>query len=43
MGAAIFGPLVDHGWHRLFLAICGTSLVAIGAVAVPLLGRAPGA
>ena len=43
LGAAIFGPLVDHGWHRLFLAICGTSLVAIGAVVVPLLGRAPGA
>ena len=23
LGSAIFGPLVDHGWHRLFLVICG--------------------
>lgn len=41
VGAALFGPLVDHGWHRLFLAICGTSLVALGALAVGLLGVAP--
>jgi predicted MFS family arabinose efflux permease len=41
LGTAIFGPLVDHGWHRLFLAICGVSLLVLGALAVRLLGGAP--
>lgn len=41
LGAAAFGPLVDHGWHRLFLGICGVSLLALGGVAVRLLGHAP--
>jgi predicted MFS family arabinose efflux permease len=42
VGSAAFGPLVDHGWHRLFLAVCGVSLLALGALAVRLLGAAPG-
>jgi hypothetical protein len=37
-GAAAFGPLVDHGWHRLFLAICGTGLVVLAGVVVARLG-----
>jgi YNFM family putative membrane transporter len=41
LGSALFGPLVDHGWHRLFLAICGVSLLVLGAFAVRLLGAAP--
>jgi predicted MFS family arabinose efflux permease len=41
-GSALFGPLVDHGWHRLFLAICGVSLLALGGFAVALLEAAPG-
>jgi predicted MFS family arabinose efflux permease len=41
VGAALFGPLVDHGWHRLFLAICGVSLLVLGALAVRLLGGSP--
>jgi predicted MFS family arabinose efflux permease len=40
-GAALFGPLVDHGWHRLFLSICGLSLLALGAVSIRLLRRSP--
>lgn len=40
VGSAAFGPLVARGWHRLFLAICGVSLLALGALAVRLLGRA---
>ena len=43
LGSALFGPLVDHGWHRLFLAICGVSLLVLGAFAVRLLGAAPDA
>jgi predicted MFS family arabinose efflux permease len=43
LGALAFGPLVDHGWHRLFLATCGVSLLGLGAVAVRLLGHAPDA
>lgn len=39
IGAALFGPLVDHGWHRLFLGICGVSLLGLGGAAVRLLGR----
>jgi len=41
IGSALFGPLVDHGWHRLFLAICGVSLLVLGAFAVRLLGASP--
>ena len=41
VGSAAFGPLVDQGWHRLFLAICGLSLLGLGAVSVRLLRRAP--
>ena len=41
VGSAAFGPLVAHGWHRLFLAICGGSLLALGALALTLLGRPP--
>jgi predicted MFS family arabinose efflux permease len=41
IGSAIFGPLVDHGWHRLFLMICGLSLLVLGALAVRLLGASP--
>jgi predicted MFS family arabinose efflux permease len=41
VGSAAFGPLVAHGWHRLFLGICGGSLLALGALALTLLGRAP--
>jgi predicted MFS family arabinose efflux permease len=41
VGSAAFGPIVDHGWHRLFLAFCGVSLLALGALAVRLLGAAP--
>jgi predicted MFS family arabinose efflux permease len=41
LGSALFGPLVDHGWHRLFLLICGLSLLALGALAVRLLGTSP--
>jgi predicted MFS family arabinose efflux permease len=37
VGSAVFAPLVDHGWHRLFLACCGASLLAVGAVAVRVL------
>jgi hypothetical protein len=33
---------VDHGWHRLFLMICGLSLLVLGALAVRLLGASPG-
>lgn len=40
-GAAAFGPLVDHGGHRVFLATCGLSLLGLGGVAARLLGRAP--
>lgn len=43
LGAAVFGPLIDHGWHRLFLATCGLSLVVLGALAVGLLGAPPAA
>jgi predicted MFS family arabinose efflux permease len=42
LGSAGFGPLVDLGWHRLFLAICGVSLLGLAAVAVRLLARGPG-
>ena len=42
VGSAAFGPVVDHGWHRMFLAFCGVSLLALGAMAVRLLGAAPG-
>jgi predicted MFS family arabinose efflux permease len=42
VGSAAFGPIVDHGWHRLFLVFCGVSLLALGALAVRLLGAAPG-
>ena len=42
VGSAAFGPVVDHGWHRTFLAFCGVSLLALGAMAVRLLGAAPG-
>ena len=41
IGSAIFGPLVDHGWHRLFLMICGLSLLGLGGLAVLLLGATP--
>jgi predicted MFS family arabinose efflux permease len=41
LGAALFGPLVDHGWHRTFLLICGTSLVALGGAVVGVLGPHP--
>ena len=41
LGSAAFGPIVDHGWHRLFLTFCGVSLLALGALAVRLLGAAP--
>jgi predicted MFS family arabinose efflux permease len=34
VGSAIFGPLVDHGWHRLFLATCGVGLLVLAAVIV---------
>lgn len=41
VGSAAFAPLVDHGWHRLFLACCGVSLLGLGAVAPRVLrGRA---
>jgi predicted MFS family arabinose efflux permease len=42
LGAAAFAPLVDAGWHRVFLAICGTSLLGLGGLAARLLGAAPG-
>ena len=42
VGSAAFGPIVDHGWHRPFLAFCGMSLLALGAMAVRLLGATPG-
>ena len=41
LGSAIFGPLVDHGWHRLFLVICGLGLLVLGGLAVLLLGASP--
>ena len=41
IGSAIFGPLVDYGWHRLFLMICGLSLLGLGGLAVLLLGASP--
>jgi predicted MFS family arabinose efflux permease len=41
IGSALFGPLVDHGWHRLFLMICGVSLLVLGAFAVRLLEVSP--
>jgi predicted MFS family arabinose efflux permease len=41
VGSAVFGPLVDHGWHRLFLAICAVSLLALGLLSVRLLGASP--
>ena len=41
IGSALFGPLVDHGWHRLFLAICGVSLLVLGGFAVRLLEVSP--
>jgi predicted MFS family arabinose efflux permease len=41
IGSALFGPLVDHGWHRLFLAICAVSLLSLGVLSVRLLGAAP--
>jgi predicted MFS family arabinose efflux permease len=41
VGSAVFGPLVEHGWHRLFLSICGLTLLGLGALAVQLLRRAP--
>ena len=41
LGSAVFGPLVDQGWHRLFLLICGLGLLALGALAVRLLGVSP--
>jgi len=41
IGAALFGPLVDAGWHRAFLAICGVSLLGLGALAVRLLAVPP--
>jgi hypothetical protein len=34
--------LVDHGWQRLYLAFCGVSLHALGALAVRLPGATPG-
>ncbi len=43
VGAAGFGPLVDHGWHRVFLGICGLSLLGLGGLAVRLLAWGPGA
>jgi predicted MFS family arabinose efflux permease len=42
LGSAVFGPLIDHGWHRLFLVTCGLSLLALGGLAVRLLGESPG-
>ena len=30
LGTAAFGPLVDAGWHRLFLLICGLGLLLLG-------------
>ena len=41
IGSALFGPLVDHGWHRLFLMICGVSLLGLGGFAAVLLEAAP--
>jgi predicted MFS family arabinose efflux permease len=41
LGSAAFGPLVEAGWHRLFLLICGLSLLFLGGLAVRLLGASP--
>ena len=41
LGSALFGPLVEHGWHRLFLMICGVSLLVLGGFAVRLLEVSP--
>ena len=41
LGSAAFGPLVDAGWHRLFLLICGLGLLLLGGLAVRLLGASP--
>jgi predicted MFS family arabinose efflux permease len=41
LGSAAFGPLVDRGWHRLFLTSCGLSLLALGALAIRVLARPP--
>lgn len=41
LGSAIFGPLVDHGWHQLFLVICGLGLLALGGLSALLLGASP--
>jgi len=41
LGAAMLGPLVEHGWHRAFLLVCGVSLLVLGGLAVGLLGAAP--
>ncbi len=41
VGSAVFGPLVTYGWHRLFLGICGASLLGLGGLTLPLLGRPP--
>ena len=41
VGSAALGPLVAHGWHRLFLGICGASLLGLGVLTLPLLRRPP--
>ncbi len=41
LGSAIFGPLVDHGWHQLFLVICGLGLLVLGGLSALLLGASP--
>ena len=44
IGRAMALYMLPYGrfWHRLFLAFCGVSLVALGVLAVRLLGAAPG-
>jgi len=37
VGSAAFGPLVARGWHRLFLVLCGGSLLGLGGLVVRLL------
>jgi predicted MFS family arabinose efflux permease len=41
VGTALFAPLIARGSHRLFLALCGGSLLALGALAVWLLDAPP--